>query len=237
VQFSRLHAEHKLVQNTIGKLIFFYLSLFVCILFFFANQATLSSCIINYNDWNDYRLILSVKKTWLFCWNSWKNNDRGANKSLIIHKTSQNNRNNIIWSCIWVYLGKKSHRLKKVNTWSDKSFGLSRCVNIVDAIIGSINLPQNTTKTNWILHKHLNKHRNNEQMWNLCFYVYLFIIKQKYWRVNQRAITQLIIYSCRIKHILSGIVYFICFKCIYLSFCCSWLLLILKLTKTEKCIH
>jgi hypothetical protein len=25
-----------------------------------------------------------------------KNNDRGANKSLIIHKTSQNNRNNII---------------------------------------------------------------------------------------------------------------------------------------------
>jgi hypothetical protein len=28
--------------------------------------------------------------------NSGKNNDRGANKSLIIHKTSQNNRNNII---------------------------------------------------------------------------------------------------------------------------------------------
>jgi hypothetical protein len=26
----------------------------------------------------------------------YKNNDRGANKSLIIHKTSQNNRNNII---------------------------------------------------------------------------------------------------------------------------------------------
>jgi hypothetical protein len=45
------------------------------------------------------------RKNWLFCWNSWKNNDRGANKSLIIHKTSQNNRNNIIWSCIWV----KSH--------------------------------------------------------------------------------------------------------------------------------
>ena len=39
--------------------------------------------------------------------------------------------------------------------------------------------PQNTWKTNWILHKHLNKHRNNEQMWNLCFYVYLFIINQK----------------------------------------------------------
>ena len=39
-----------------------------------------------------------------------KNNDRGANKSLIIHKTSQNNWNNIIWSCIWVYLGKKSRR-------------------------------------------------------------------------------------------------------------------------------
>jgi hypothetical protein len=55
------------------------------------------------------RLILSVK-TWLFCWNSWKNKDRGANKSLIIHKTSQNNRNDIIWSCIWVYLGKKSRR-------------------------------------------------------------------------------------------------------------------------------
>jgi hypothetical protein len=43
-----------------------------------------------------------VRKNWLFCWNSGKNNDRGANKSLIIHKTSQNNRNNIIWSCIWV---------------------------------------------------------------------------------------------------------------------------------------
>ena len=39
--------------------------------------------------------------------------------------------------------------------------------------------PPNTIKTNWILHKHLNKHRNNEQMWNLCFYVYLFIINQK----------------------------------------------------------
>ena len=37
------------------------------------------------------------------------NNDRGANKSLIIHKASQNNRNNIIRSCIWVYLGKKLH--------------------------------------------------------------------------------------------------------------------------------
>ena len=47
------------------------------------------------------RLILSVK-TWLFCWNSWKNNDRGANKSLIFDKTSQNNRNYIIWNCIWV---------------------------------------------------------------------------------------------------------------------------------------
>ena len=34
VQFSRLHAEHKLVQNTIGTLIFFYLSLFVCLLLF-----------------------------------------------------------------------------------------------------------------------------------------------------------------------------------------------------------
>jgi hypothetical protein len=62
VQFSRLHAEHKLVQNTIGTLIFFYLftclflflfCMFVCIFFFL-----LPSC----NDWNDYRLILSVKK-------------------------------------------------------------------------------------------------------------------------------------------------------------------------------
>jgi hypothetical protein len=35
VQFSRLHAEHKLVQNTIGTLIFFYLSLFVCFHFCF----------------------------------------------------------------------------------------------------------------------------------------------------------------------------------------------------------
>jgi hypothetical protein len=34
VQFSRLHAEHKLVQNTIGTLIFFYLSLFVCLFLF-----------------------------------------------------------------------------------------------------------------------------------------------------------------------------------------------------------
>ena len=34
VQFSRLHAEHKLVQNTIGTLIFFYLSLFVCLSLF-----------------------------------------------------------------------------------------------------------------------------------------------------------------------------------------------------------
>jgi hypothetical protein len=40
-----------------------------------------------------------------------KNNDRGANKSLIIHKTSQNN---IIWSCIWVYLGKKSRRTEYI---------------------------------------------------------------------------------------------------------------------------
>jgi hypothetical protein len=40
---------------------------------------------------------------------------------------------------------------------------------------GSVDLPKNTPKTNWILHKHLNKHRNNEQMWNLCLYVYLFI--------------------------------------------------------------
>jgi hypothetical protein len=44
-------------------------------------------------------------KNWLFCWNSWKNKDIWANKSLIIHKTSQNNRNNIILLCIWV----KSH--------------------------------------------------------------------------------------------------------------------------------
>jgi hypothetical protein len=74
---------------------------------------------------------------------------------------------------------------------------------------GSVDLPKKHHKTtekhpkmNWILHKHLNKHRNNEQMWNLCFYVYLFIINQKYWRVNiQRAITQLVIYSCRIKYI------------------------------------
>ena len=42
---------------------------------------------------------------------------------------------------------------------------------------GSVDLPKNTTKTNWILHKHLNKYRNNERMWNLCFYVYLFIIE------------------------------------------------------------
>jgi hypothetical protein len=45
-----------------------------------------------------------------------KSND---NKSLIIHKTSQNNRNDIIeavYGYIWVYLGKKSHRLKIVNT-------------------------------------------------------------------------------------------------------------------------
>ena len=34
----------------------------------------------------------------------------GANKSLVIHKTSQNNRNDIILWCIWVYLGKKSRR-------------------------------------------------------------------------------------------------------------------------------
>lgn len=121
------------------------------------------------------------------------------------------------------------------------------------SLTGSVDLPkntrkapQNTTKTNWILHKHLNKHRKNEQMWNLYFYVYLFIINPKYWRFNQRVISQLVISSCRIKHIymyISGIVYFICFKCIYLSFCYSWLLLyvvksfLLKLIKTEKCIH
>ena len=34
VRFSRLHAEHKLVQYTIGTLIFFYLFLFVCIFVF-----------------------------------------------------------------------------------------------------------------------------------------------------------------------------------------------------------
>jgi hypothetical protein len=27
------------------------------------------------------------RKNWLLCWNSWKNNDRRPNKSLIIHKT------------------------------------------------------------------------------------------------------------------------------------------------------
>ena len=41
------------------------------------------------------RLILSVK-TYYFVEIHEKNSDRGANKSLIIHKTSQNNRNNII---------------------------------------------------------------------------------------------------------------------------------------------
>jgi hypothetical protein len=35
VQFSRLRAEHKLVQNIIGTLMFFYLSLFVCFYFCF----------------------------------------------------------------------------------------------------------------------------------------------------------------------------------------------------------
>ena len=43
-----------------------------------------------------------VRKNWLVCWNSCKNNVRGANKSWIIYKTSQNIRYNIIWSCNWV---------------------------------------------------------------------------------------------------------------------------------------
>jgi hypothetical protein len=98
--------------------------------------------------------------------------------------------------------------------------------------------PQNTTKANWILHKHLNKHRNNEKCEIYVFMcIYSLLIKR---RVNQRAIIHLVVYSCRIKHIyISGIVYFICFKCIYLSFCCSWLLLyvvktfLLKLIKTK----
>jgi hypothetical protein len=80
-------------------------------------------------------------------------------------------------------------------SWGMEAEGFRRAPMIID-------LPKNTTKhtktpqkTNCILHKHLNKHRINEQMWNLCLYVYLFIINQKYWRVNQRAITQLVIYS------------------------------------------
>ena len=104
------------------------------------------------------------------------------------------------------------------------------CVYIFCALeYGSVDLPQNTQnpqkstpKTNWILHKHLNKHRNNEQMWNLCFYVYLFIINQKYWRVNQRAITQLVISSCRIKYIYIYMWVSVCtFMCIYLFSCPS----------------
>ena len=41
------------------------------------------------------RLILSIRTDY-FVEIHEKNNDREANKSLIIHKTSQNNRNNII---------------------------------------------------------------------------------------------------------------------------------------------
>ena len=66
-----------------------------------------------------------VRKNLLFCWNSWTNKDIGAIKSLIFHKTSQNNRNNIIVWCIWVYLGKKSRRSTSTKYWQlSTSWGL-----------------------------------------------------------------------------------------------------------------
>jgi hypothetical protein len=74
-------------------------------------------------DLDRYRFDI-VRKNCLFCWNSWKNNDRGANKSLIIHKTSQNNRNNIIWSCIWVFWGKKSHQGSSIGRVKTKTIKL-----------------------------------------------------------------------------------------------------------------
>ena len=58
-----------------------------------------------------------VRKNLLCCWNSWTNKDIGAIKSLIFHKTFQNNRNNIIVWCIWVYLGKKSRRSTSTKYW------------------------------------------------------------------------------------------------------------------------
>jgi hypothetical protein len=69
---------------------------------------------------------------------------------------------------------------KRFLIWLNTSRHIECTIVVVS---GFVDLPQNTwkaqqntTKTNWILHKHLNKHRNNERMWNLCFYVYLFII-------------------------------------------------------------
>jgi hypothetical protein len=86
----------------------------VCSFIYFSKNIKIIYIYQTFERWNfNVYLVIFVivsevgsVKTWLFCWNSWKNNDiKGANKSLVIHKTSQNNRNNIILWCIWV----KSH--------------------------------------------------------------------------------------------------------------------------------
>jgi hypothetical protein len=40
--------------------------------------------IMQWLKWLSFDIVCKIKKNGLFCWNSWKGNDRGANKSLII---------------------------------------------------------------------------------------------------------------------------------------------------------
>jgi hypothetical protein len=91
-------------STTLLVILFIYLIPFWYIyklfLYFFRNSDTENNSSLFKTYAVDFRRLLRRDM-----FKAWKNNDRGANKSLIIHKTSQNNRNNIILWSIWVYLG------------------------------------------------------------------------------------------------------------------------------------